>query len=44
LDAILVESGDTKTALVAKIQGNAAALKVVVGGAIGRMQKKVKGV
>ena len=42
LDAILAESGDTKTALVAKIQTNAAAMKVAVGKAIGRKQKKEK--
>jgi len=42
LDAILSESGDTKLVLATTINGKAAALKVGVGKAIGRKQKKVK--
>lgn len=42
LDAILSESGEVKAELVTKIQGNAAALKVGAGKAIGRKKKKIK--
>ena len=42
LDAILSESGDTKLVLATTINGKAAALKVGVGKAIGKKQKKIK--
>tara|TARA_R110000782_G_scaffold190236_1_gene280151 strand:- start:122 stop:517 length:396 start_codon:yes stop_codon:yes gene_type:complete len=42
LDAIISESGEAKADLVTKILGNAAAMKVAVGKAIGKKQKKDK--
>ena len=42
LDAIISESGEAKADLVTKILGNAAAMKVAVGKAIGTKQKKDK--
>lgn len=42
LDAIISESGEVKALLVTSILGNAAAMKVAVGMAIGRKQKKIK--
>ena len=44
LDAILSESSEAKADLVTKILGNASAMKVAVGKAIGRKQKKEKDV
>lgn len=42
LDAIISASGETKASLVARILNNATAMKLAVGVAIGKKQKKVK--